>query len=489
MIVQKYISLDQYYRESTGTKIILNDLDEFSSDDIDTVNNSLMTVYNSDTIDIIPTCDCGHLKGAYLEGTICNYCGTEVVNPQDQMNSILWLKALDNDMLFLSPHYWLMLRNVMSKKIDYLRWLADTSYNPPIDIPSYMYGLKDMLGERSYPNVINNIDKIIIFLKEQPKFKKPTHMANLNMLLDVYTNQRDTILSNYLPVPNKKLFVMENTSKGKFTNLTVSDMIDLVMSWIKVSSGNKTFNRKSNSTASVVSKLATLYSNYFGTYISSKVGIFRKHAYSFRSHFTFRAVITSIPGRHEADGVIVPWVIGVTAYRPHILNKLIKRGYTYKQANKLLFKVVGSYDEVVSEILDELILEAKDQFLPVLIQRNPSLLQMSAIKVKISSFSKDPSIKSLQISSLIAKNMNADFDGDAINATLLLDNKIADAFDTFTPYHGVVDINKPYSISGNLTLLSSATSIVSNYADDNNIVNNISDPIDAQLTKVDIGKL
>ena len=412
-IVQKYISLDQYYRSTSGTKIILNDLDEFSLEDIETVNNSLMTVYDSDVIDITPKCDCSKLKGAYLLGTVCNECGTAVIDPQEQMDPIMWLKILSPDMKFLSPHYWLMLRNVISKKIDYIRWLSDTSYNPPIEIPSFMYGLRDMLNERSYPNVINNIDKIIIFLKEQPKFKKSSHhMSNLDMLLDVYNNQKDVIFSNYLPVPNKKLFVMENTTKGKFTNLTVSDMIDLVMTWVKVSSGEKTINRKSNSTAAVVSKLATLYSNYFATYISGKVGIFRKHAYGFRSHFTFRSVITSIPGRHEANAVEVPWVVGVTAYRPHILNKLIKRGYTYKEANKILFRVVGVYDEVIDEILKELISEARDQFLPVIIQRNPSLLQMSAIKVKIGKFKTDPKDKSLSISHLLVKNMNADFDGD-----------------------------------------------------------------------------
>ena len=77
----------------------------------------------------------------------------------------------------------------------------------------------------------------------------------------------------------------------------------------------------------------------------------------------------------------------------------------------------------------------------------------------------------------------------AINVTLLLDNKISDAFETFTPHHGVVDINKPYSISNNLSLLSSVTSIVSRYVSDDEKATNIVDPIDQQLTKVDIGKL
>jgi len=37
--------------------------------------------------------------------------------------------------------------------------------------------------------------------------------------------------------------------------------------------------------------------------------------------------------------------------------------------------------------------------------------------------------------------------------------------EVFDAHHNVLDLSKPYSISGNLTLLSSVTSIMSNFLD------------------------
>ena len=369
-IVQKFLSLDSYYKSTSGTKIILNDLDIFSIDDIESVNNHLMTVYDSDVIDTVPTCDCGVTKGNYLMGKTCPECGTVVINPQDQLDPIMWMKVIDPTYKFINPHYWLMFKNLLHKKVDYLRWLTDTSYNPPIDIPPYIYGIKDIIVERTYLNFVNNIDKILIYLTTQTKFKKGDTYDNVMFLLETYRKDKKLIFSNYMPIVNKKLFVMENTSKGKFTNLTVSDMIDLVMAWIKTANSEASPRKLSNIMGSTVSKLANLYSTYYDTYISKKPGIFRKHIFGFRSHFTFRTVITSIPGRHNYDEIHVPWSVGVTAFRPHILNKLAKLGYPHKKADRMLLRAVKKYNPIIDEILQSLISSSPNGKLYVLIQRN-----------------------------------------------------------------------------------------------------------------------
>jgi len=73
----------------------------------------------------------------------------------------------------------------------------------------------------------------------------------------------------------------------------------------------------------------------------------------------------------------------------------------------------------------------------------------------------------------------------ALNFTIIGDNYLAKKLEVFKPHFNITDINKPFSISGNMSLLSSVTSILSNYLDTPE-ENQDSDPIYEQLTKIAI---
>jgi len=372
-ITQEFLSLDSYFRSTSGDKIIVNDLNQFNITDIEKLNQSLMTVYNNtDTLSTVPSCDCGELKGRYLIGKTCHTCGTICKEAHDKVEPLLWLKSIHGNLRFLNPDFWLMFRLLLDKKIDYLRWMCDSRYNPPVDLPNYMYGVKEILQDvRTYENTMSKMTEIIKYLLNHAKFKDPDKQENLMLVMNMWLTEKDNLFSDFLPIINKKLFVMENTTKGRFTNLATSDVIDIVMSWMKTVNDEKPSAKKqSNATGAIISKLATLYHTYFNNYIVKKIGVFRKHIYGARSHFTFRAVITSIAGKHLQNEIHVPWAIGVTAFRPHVLNKLLQRNYRYKDANVLLFKAVKKYVPVIDEILNELIAESPYMGLPVTVQRN-----------------------------------------------------------------------------------------------------------------------
>lgn len=466
-IRQKLLNMDEYFRSVQGNKIIINDLNYFSIDDIEQVNRSLMTVYDSDILSTVPSCDCGKLSGQYLLDKYCSDCGTQCKDVYDKVQPLMWLKSLENDLPMMNPDYWLMLRTILDKRIDYVRWMSDPKYNPPIELPNYIYGVKEILGERSYLNMINRLPLILEYLINHSKFKIGNKQDDLQLLYDMYMYHKHEIFSTYIPIINKKLFVMENTTKGKFINLAVSDVIDVVMMWIKTASEEKQSHKKNSiTTAVVISKLATLYNTYFDKYLVKKIGAFRKHVYGARSHFTFRSVITSVPGKHRHDGIEVPWAIGVTVFRPHILNKLVKRGYTHKKASSLIFKGVKKYIPVLDEILQELIAEAPGGKLVVIAQRNPSLLSGSAQYVHISKFTTDPEIKTVAISALIIKSMNGDYDGDELNFIVLIDNLLSEEFKKLKPFYNIPDMSKPYSVCGYLTLLAPSNSLIANYLSD-----------------------
>ena len=409
-IIQRVLNLDDYFNSLTSNKIILNDLNFYNIDDVSSVNNMLMTVYEDETISVTPSCSCGKLKGRYLLDKKCYACNTFVTDPQDNIDPFLWLERLETVPMFINPHFWAMFSNIMAKNLDCVRWLADNTYNPPVKLPVYLNGILEHIGGiRSYSNLVNNIDNILIYLQNHSKFKTKSLKEQIIDLRALYAGNKDAIFSKYLPIVNKRLFVMENTSMGKFTNLAVAELIDLVMSWIKVTSEmDLTTKKKEDITASVVSKFASLYTGYYKKYITSKSGLFRKHVYGTRSHGTFRAVITSISGPHAYDEVHLPWSIGVTVFRPMIVNKLSKMGFKYKDINKKLYKAVMQYDPDIDKVLDMLLAESFiPGSIPIILQRNPSLLSGSMQLVRITKVNKIAENKTLCLSLMICKSFNA----------------------------------------------------------------------------------
>jgi len=376
-ITQRLQGLDSYFRMTTGSKIIANDLNHIDMKHQEMLTASLMTVYdNVDTISTIPSCDCGEVKGRYVVGVTCPRCNTECKELYEKVEPIIWLKTLDDTLRFLNPTYWLLIKELLGGKEDWLRWLCDSSFNPEHEPPPHVMGIHDEIlkGMRSYTNTMNNLKPIFYYLLNLPKYKEEEKRDIEAMIVmhDEYLASGD-LFSSYLPIVNKQLFVMENTSKGRFVNLVVSDIVDVVLTWIKKSNNfmiDRNMKKAGIATAVAVSELAAFFYNFTDKFILKKAGIFRKHVYGARSHFTFRAVIVAIPGKHNYDDVHIPWCVAVTIFEPHIMNKLERRGISYKKSMELFFRATKCYDSLIHEILLELMAEAPNGKVPIIIHRN-----------------------------------------------------------------------------------------------------------------------
>lgn len=382
-ITQNILNFDTYFSTTTGDKIIVNDLSPTETLQSDTLVKNLMTIYdNVETISSKPSCDCGKLQGMYLLGHLCK-CGTTVKDINQKIDPVLWLRAFElgehrteadqfSFIPFMNTSFWMMVANVIDTRMDWLRYLADSQYKPgTIEIPDHVLAMVEYLGGRSYSLLISKLEGLLEFMLTLPKYKQNDKPVLIKGLLETYAIYKDDIYTRHLPIVNKKLFVMENTNKGKFVNLIAADVISVTKTWISTSAAEKPSRKRlENTTAAAISNLSKLYKDYFINYVGKKKGIFRKHVYGARSHFTFRAVIVSIPGAHDHNEVIIPWPIMVTVLRPFILNKLEKRGYTYKEADKILFRAVITYTTLIDEILQELIDEAPGGKLSLLQQRN-----------------------------------------------------------------------------------------------------------------------
>lgn len=417
-VMQKMLNMDEYYKTTTGDKIIANDLSVFSVNDMELIDNKLMTVYNNvDIISIKPSCDCGKVNGLFKVGILCNECSSTCREPFEKIQPVIWLKAIGEEYKFINPFFWLMISRLLGEQVDYLRYFSDTSYNPieKVKIPDYIQYIKvNILKDvRTYPNLMANLTNILNYLLTNQKFKKPEKITEINLLLKMLQEQGPYAWSTYLPILNKRMFIKEKNNKGNFVLLVNTQSVNAVKTWVRVCSdlNNMSDRKKSNAMGIVMHSISTLFKEYFSKYLSRKSGIFRKNIYGARSHFTFRCVIVSITGKHKHDEVEAPWCVGVTAFRPHLINKLFKLGYNYKQASDMLFANVNSYNSILDKLLQELIAESKYPGIPIITHRNPSLLQGSAQLTYITKFKTDPKDMTCGMSVLICKSPNADFDG------------------------------------------------------------------------------
>ena len=403
-VIQGLISHDQLFAETTK-KIILNDLGFI---DLQDFKEKIYTIYERE-ISLIPACECGYFKGEYLKGRICPKCNTEVSSIYDNFMPVFWVRSFRPDLPFINPKFWAMLSNIIYSKADALRYLSDTHYNPKSKSPVFEI-LKVLIGGRSYKNLVENLDKVLSFLLNnsayKPKYKK------LLKLYKMLQNEREKIFSNYLPLFNKKLFVMEKDIKGDFTSAVVSEAVDIATDIVFTVNNLKTDDRTlENKTAQLISGIANLFHSYIDEFVAKKGGLVRRNIYGTRSHFTFRYVISSLRSIYDYDTIHVPWEVGPVVFRPHLLNKLLKHGYSLKEAQAYLDRVVKTYDPFIAKLLQELIDESPYKGIPVLANRNPSLGKGSIHRLFITKFKEDPEETSVNLSVMIAPSLNADYDG------------------------------------------------------------------------------
>jgi len=471
-VTAKFLSMDGYFRFTTGDKLIVNHLTYLDSKDMEVIQNKLMTVYSEESVTTIPSCDCGVTRGRFRIGHECLDCGTTCRDPKDKVDPLLWLEALSDDLKFINPSFWNNLGRALGRGVNHLRWLVDPRFVHPGKIPGYIHILRDTImdGDRSYQTFLAKLDEIMVYFVNSTELKGKSSYDSLVQLHEDYVNHKSDLLSNYMPIPNKKLFVMENTTKGKYTNLVMGDMLDVISTWLKAASPGITPRQASNYTGSVVAKLAELYVKYYDRYLLSKPGAFRKHVYGTRSHFTFRTVIMASTGKHKHNEVVPPWLVALVTYRPHMMNKLVRRGYSYKDADAMLNKHVFTYHPVLDEIMKELVSESPhEQGLPVIINRNPSLFAGSTQSLFIPRFNNDPHVLGMTFSPLIAKSPNADFDGDELNGKPLLDSVMFNEFKKLAPFYNIPDLSKPCSVSGRLSLDTPNNTILANYLGDKEV--------------------
>jgi hypothetical protein len=465
-VYQKLVSFDEMFSKLAHLPIIVNDLSNITDKDKENIKKLITSRYTSDMISVLPSCQCGETKGEFAISTTCSHCGTVVKSIiEDDIEPLLWFRRPAGVAPLINPMIWILLseRFTMSG-FNLVQWLADSTYRPAVKTPRVLQKFIDSGLPRGYNQFCQNFDKYLEFLLSLKEFKKK--VKKTDYLVKLIEENRHAIFSEYIPLPNKSLLIIEETNLGVYIDFNIVKAIDAIEMIMSIDSNEiENSNRvKENRTIKAIAKLSEFYIGFVKNSIAGKTGLFRKHILGSRTNFNFRAVISSITEAHEYDEIYAPWCVGVTAFRPHLINKLMKRGYTLNDSIEMLLAHVEKYSPLIDELLQELIRETRNSRGIVVIEnRNPTMLSGSAQTKRITKFKTNPADHTVSSSILTVKSTNADFDGDALNFSICIDNFLADKWKTLEPHYNVFEATTPLEISDNISIPKPVISSISNW--------------------------
>ncbi len=471
-IYEKAVDFEQLFDGLTFEPYFVNHLDVDTTEGKERLNSMLFSRYEGDSLNVVPSCDCGTLFGGDHLGEICNICSTSCTYVSEKvLESLLWIKAPEGVERLISPMVWRILSDAFTTSgFNLLEWLTDETYTPlPKAIEKFNRQLAIYQEQYQIPRGLNsfyqNFDKIMdaVFAVKLIKDYGPDKSTLRTWIREV----RDCIFTRYLPIPSKIAFVVECTGPHTFVDDKITMAFDAVHAMIAIENSAMplSLRRKESKVIKVIKTLAEFYRDFSRNTAGSKPGVLRKHVFGGSLHFTARAVISTIPGPHAYDGMFTPWTLSTQLLSLDITNKLSRPPYNYtpNQITDLLREYALKPHPILVKIFDELIKESPYGRIPVVFQRNPSLGRGSAQLLWLDGVKIDPEDITISWSPMVFKAPNADCDGDEMNLLLVRDMYTYRRLARLEPHLYALDLNRIRSIAGYLKLPGPIVTTLSNW--------------------------
>lgn len=412
--------LDEMFHGSKIPPIILNDLPSKTEEDRGYFNDLVQQTFTTDIVSVMPSCDCGETKGEYLVGEICEECKTPVKQMlEHDIRPVLWFRRPANVEKLINPIIWIMLDDRFTKSNYRLMvWLTDRNYNPGLKKPAVIDAMVEAGIPRGYNAFVQNFDAIMAFLFNHPDFKaKKSPMVDMlklkhpsqDPLQELIHNHRHEIFSDYIPIMNRSMLVLDKAATGIFVENSVIDIRDALNSMHSI---DRDYYDKApivieNRTAKIITMLTDYYRTLLLKNFDPKKGLPRKHLYGARVNLSFRAVITSHEDITMDDELYIPWCVAMTVLQSHLLNFLMGSQHpygdmTHNEALKFIYQHVYKYHPMLDEIFQRLISESTDGVLYCVMKRNPSLMAGSTQLLRITKIKTDPDDTTVSMNDMIA---------------------------------------------------------------------------------------
>lgn len=454
------VDFDLMFSTLTRPPVIVNDVDVISEESKDQLNELILSQYESDTLSVMPTCDCGTTHGGDKLGRICLNCHTPVLPvTEHDIEPRLWIRAPDSVRALINPAVWTILREAFKKKtFSVLDWLVDPGYKGENsgnykNTPYYAH-IKALNPQRGLNAFVEQFHQIMDHLLDPVYFRQAAARRkrdDIRQFIDMYG---DRFFCQALPIPSKIAFIVESGVTGRHADDTMIDAMNAIrtISSIKFGFEEATPRKAELRAMKAIQQLSNFYNQLVKTNLSGKPGWFRKHIYGTRQPFSFRAVISSRSDNHKYWELELPWTLSISLLKIHLTSKLYRRGFTPNQATGLLMEYATRFHPLINELFKELIAEAPHGGIPVIFQRNPTLARGSAQRYIVTKIKEDPGCNTVTLSVLTLKPLNADFDGDALNGMIMLDEKMYAASERLGSHTSVLDLEVPRTISNTLAL-------------------------------------
>lgn len=466
--------------ESLSQKVtIINDLPAFTTENMDLIHKTIYTRHSPDLLSNVPQCECGATTMEYRVGTICKECGTEVTHTlTESLETLTWIRAPHEVHGLINPTAWTMLSERFSVgSFNLIQYLTDPYYKPPETQTAKVAPIIDVFEgfRRGLNSFIENFEEIkeIIFNLRAFRLAKSKTRSGPDFLRMMLEDSKDAIFSKHLPIPHRSLLVVEEgTAGGVYLDEYTPKAINAVLTLAGIDTASAKGEIQSNlrlresRAVRAVQRLAEYYYYVCSKRLAKKEGIFRKHGYATRGHWTFRAVVSSITEPHHYRQIYIPWGVGMAVFQLHLYNKMFALGFTPNEIQDFLYKYANQYHPLAELMLNELIAESPHHLgIPATLNRPPSLKRGSIQSVFISRVKRPEEGLTVSMSILIVRPLNCDFDGDALQFTLILDNKMMRAMEALAPHMNTFSLDGVRKIDAALEQSKPVVSTTANWMD------------------------
>lgn len=358
----EFVNYEEMLSKLSVPPMFVNDIDARSVEAKAYLNTLIRTEYDGDSVNVLPTCGCGHLTGQHYASVKarCPICNTVVMSVLERpIESNLWIRAPQGIEALINPTFWIILDNTFKKSgFSVMRWLCDPYYRVPTTQALYAEQLESYGLERGLNNFYKHFDAYIAVLIQNKCYSGNDDRKN--SVLQLISEFRDLIFTKYLPIPNKIAFITERTSVGTYADFGMADAIDAAHTIVSLGEPYQQVRlKKKESRATVcITQLAVYYNNLYRNILGGKKGWFRKHIFGTRANYSFRSVVSSITGWHLYDELHIPWTLAISVLQVHISNKLLARGWSPNEIEEFISSKAHVYDPLLDSIFEELINES-----------------------------------------------------------------------------------------------------------------------------------
>jgi len=409
-----FLKLENYnelYHSARQAPIILNLLPTLTTRDRERANALTTHVVNGgDHLAEISCCECEHLKGECNVGMICPRCHTEVMRKHDKdLVPLVWVQRPEGVSKMMNPKVLYILHQTFKKGgFNFIEWCMDRHYTPEAKHPPDLTSFMAAWPGRGYNYFIDNFEGIFDTLTNLKIFRaKRRVIRDLGLVI---LRNPDSVWSDWIPMPNKSLMVIENTGSDTYLDPVYKLVIDAISSVTGMDTEDKGLSapQKQHRVARMLLTLREAYEQIYYEVLMRKPGELRKHLSGTRANFCLRHVISSNTKQHEYDTIQIPWCGAISVFRTHLVSMLKARGWSDNAALSLLDQSRQRWSKVVDDLLTELFAQTKDGWFWCTFGRNPTLWRGSLGAMRINSWKKDPADQTITMSILAVRSFNAD---------------------------------------------------------------------------------